>query len=63
MLRRVNKVLVVAKDQRGSCEKVRVIREDTQEVDKFNYLGLMTSTDDGMGKEVAHSVLEGRRYG
>ena len=29
----------------GSCEKVRVNGEEIQEVDKFNYLGVMISTD------------------
>ena len=45
----------------GICEKARVNREETQEVDKFKYLGVMISTDEGMGEEVAHSVLEGRK--
>ena len=34
--------------------------EEMQEVDKFNYLGVMISTDHVMGEEVAHRVLEGR---
>ena len=34
--------------------------EETQEVAKFNYLGVMISTDGGMGEEVAHRVREGR---
>ena len=29
-----------------------------QEVEKFNYLGVMISTNDGMGEEVAHRILE-----
>ena len=32
-----------------------------QDVDKFNYLGEMISTDGGMGEDVAHRVLEGRK--
>ena len=32
-----------------------------QEVEKFNYLGVMICTDGGRGKEVAHRVLEGRK--
>ena len=39
---------------------MRVNREEMQEVDKFNYLGVMISTDGGMGEEVAHRVLEGK---
>ena len=31
-------MLVVKKDQLGTCEKVRVREEEMQEVDKFNYL-------------------------
>ena len=45
----------------GSCEKVRVNGEEMQEVDKFNYLGVMISTDGGMGDEMAHRVLEARK--
>ena len=44
----------------GSCDKVRVNGEEMQEVDKFNYLGVMISTNSGMGEEVAQSVPEGR---
>ena len=55
-----NKVLRVKQDQIGDCEKVRLSREERQEVDKFNYLGIMISTDGGMGEEVAHRVLEGK---
>ena len=32
-----------------------------QEVDKFNYLGVMISTDSGMREEVDHRVLDGRK--
>ena len=42
-------MLVVKMDQMGSCEKVRVSREEMQEVDKFNYLGEIINTDDGRG--------------
>ena len=45
----------------GSCEKVKVNGEEMQEVDKFNYLEVMISTDGSMGEEVAHMVLEGRK--
>ena len=37
-------VLVVKKDQRESCKKVRVNGEEMHVVDMFNYLGLMIST-------------------
>ena len=30
-------------------------------MDKFNYLGVMISTDVGMGDEVVHRVLERRK--
>ena len=30
-------------------------------MDKFKYLGVMISTDGGMGEEVAHRILEGRK--
>ena len=56
-----SKVLMVKKGEMGSCEKVRVSGEEMQEMDKFNYLGVMISTDGGMGEEVAHRVLEGRK--
>ena len=39
---------------RGSGEKM-------QEVDKFNSLGVMISTDGGMKEEVSHRVLDGRK--
>ena len=55
-----SKILVVKKDQRRSCEKVRVTGEEIVEVDKFYYLEVI-SRDDGMGKEVAHKVLKGRK--
>ena len=35
--------------------------EEMQYVDKFNFLGVMISTDGGMGDEVVHRVLEGRK--
>ena len=57
----MSKVVVIEKDQRGSCANVRVSGEEVQEVDKFNYLGVMISTNDGMGEEVAHRVLEERK--
>ena len=44
-----SKVLTIKKDRMKSCEKVRVNGEKMQEVDKFNYLGVMISTDAGMG--------------
>ena len=44
-----SKVLVVKKNQRGSSEKVRVSGEEMQEVGNFNYLGVIISTDGGMG--------------
>ena len=52
-----SKVLMVKKPQFVSCERVRVNGEEMQEVDKFNYLGVMISRDNGMGEEVAHRVL------
>ena len=58
-----SKVLMVKMDHMGSFEKVRVSREERQELDKFNYLRIMISTDGGMGKEVTYRVLEGRRFG
>ena len=42
-----NKVLTIKKDQMGCCEKVRVDGEEVQEVDKFNYLGVIISRDGG----------------
>ena len=32
-----------------------------QEVDKYNYLGVMISMDGGMGEEVVDRVLEKRK--
>ena len=55
-----SRVIMVKKDQMGSCEKVRESGKEMQEVDKFNYLGVMISTNGSMGEEVAHSVIEGR---
>ena len=42
---------------------MRVNWEEMQEVNKFNYLGVMISTDGGMGDQVAHRVLEERFRG
>ena len=56
-----SKALALKKEQRGSYEKVNVGREEIQGVDKFNYLGIMINVDGGMGEEVAHRVLEGRK--
>ena len=53
-----SKVLVVKKDQRGSCEKVRVSGEEMEEVGNFNYMGMTISTNGGTEEEVAHRVLE-----
>ena len=47
-----SKVLTIKKEQMGSCERVRVNREELQEVGKFNYLGVMISKDGGVGEEV-----------
>ena len=35
--------------------------EEMQEVDKFNYMGVMIITDGSIKKEVAHRVLEERK--
>ena len=56
-----SKVLMIKKDQMGSCKKVKVSREEMQEVDKFNCLAVMISIDGGMGEEVVHRVLEERK--
>ena len=40
---------------------MRVNGEEMQEGYKFNYLGVMISTNGGMGEEVSHSVLEQRK--
>ena len=45
----------------GNSVKVRGSGEEMQEMDKFHYLGVMISTDGGMGEEVALRVLEGRK--
>ena len=37
--------------------------EEMREVDKYKYLGVMISTDGGMGEEVGHRILEGRKNG
>ena len=56
-----SKVLTIKKHRMESCEKVTVNGQEMQEVvDKFNYLGVMISTDGGMGEEVALRVLEER---
>ena len=44
-----SKVLMVKRNLRGSCDNVRVSGEEMQKVDKFNYLGVMISTNSGMG--------------
>ena len=54
-------VLTIKKDQMGSCEKVKVNGQELQEVEKFNYFGVMISKGGGMGEEVAHRVLVGRK--
>ena len=38
---RKNKVLMIKKDKMGSCDEMKVNGEEMQEVDKFNYLGIM----------------------
>ena len=55
-----NKVLMIKRNQMGNCENVRVNGEEMQEMDKFNYLGVMIGSDGGMKEEVAHRVLVGR---
>ena len=42
-----SKVLVVKKDERGSCEKVRVNGEEKLEANNFKYLRMMISTGGG----------------
>ena len=52
------------KDQRGSCEKVRVSGVERRKIDKLNYLEVMIRKDDSRGrrlKEVAQMVLDGRK--
>ena len=56
-----SKVLTIKKDQMGSCEMVRVNGEELYEVDKFNYLGVMISTDRDMGEEMGHRMFVGRK--
>ena len=56
-----SKVLVVKKNQMGSCEIVRESGEEMQEVGKFNYLEVMVNTDGGMEDEVTHRELEERK--
>ena len=36
-----SKVFVVTNDQRGSCEKVMMNGKEMQEVDRFQYLGVI----------------------
>ena len=57
-----SKVLMVKKDQMRSCQKVRVSEEEMQEVDKFNCLGVMITSDGGMEEEMAHRVLKGKKF-
>ena len=54
---------MVKKEQMESCEKVKVSREEMQEVDKFNYLGVIISTDGGMSlyKSCKTSVIVERK--
>ena len=47
----------------GSCEKVRVNREEKQDVDKSNYLGVRISTDGGMGRKWLTGCLREVRFG
>ena len=54
-------MLVFKKEQSGIMTKVRVSEEEVQEVDKFNYLGVMISMGGGIGEEGAHRVVEGRK--
>ena len=42
------KLMLVKKEQRVSCEKMRMSGEEMQEVDKFNYLKVI-SADGGVG--------------
>ena len=46
-----SKVLTIKKNQMGNCENVGVNGKEMQEVDKFNYLGVMISKGDGMGRK------------
>ena len=49
------------KNQSGSFEKVMVSGEEMQEVDKFNYVGVIISRGCRMRDLVAHRVPEGRK--
>ena len=40
---------------------MRVSGEKIQELNKYNYLGVMIITLGGTGEEVAHRAVEGRR--
>ena len=42
---------------------MRESEEEMQEVDKFNYLGVMISMGGGMGDEVVKRFLREDRYG
>ena len=54
---------MVKKDQMGSFDKVRISREEVQEVGKLNYLRVMMRKDDvGMDEEVGHRTREGRKF-
>ena len=55
------KVLVIKNEKRESYETVRVSGKEMKEVEKYSYLGVMLIVDSGMGEEVAHRVLEGRK--
>ena len=50
-----SKILMIKKDQRRSCEKLRVSEEELQDVEEFNYLAIMITTDGGTGEEVANT--------
>ena len=49
-------MLVLKKDRRNNCEKVRVSGEEMEKVDNFKCLGYK-----GMGKYVIHRLLDGRK--
>ena len=57
-----SKVLTIKKDQEGSCERVRVNGEEMHEVDKFNYLRVVLSTDSGMGRKWLTWCLREERF-
>ena len=44
-----------------SNKKVRLNGEEMQEMDKFNYFGIMISMEGGIGEEVAHRVPKRRK--